>query len=218
MGCSSSPSFTVEPGRSPGGPRRRRLRRQAAHRELGGRGLRQPRRRRRPSRRYRLLCGGGHAASPTRWCRCSPTRRPRPAGFPRYVPISSRPTDGSGTGVAPPPSSGVDDGPHLPFVALGEAVFHTGLGSYDNVKTITELGRIPPGLRQGVQRSRGRLCPGRLDLERRGERDDAARQALSSAHLHRDLPRSLRPVRRAHALLNRSPRPPWQALREDEVQ
>jgi hypothetical protein len=43
--------------------------------------------------------------------------------------------------VAPPPSSGVDDGPHLPFVALGEAVFHPGfLGSYDNVKTITELG------------------------------------------------------------------------------
>jgi hypothetical protein len=43
--------------------------------------------------------------------------------------------------VAPPPSSTVDDGPHLPFVALGEAVFHPGfLGSYDNVKTITELG------------------------------------------------------------------------------
>ena len=43
--------------------------------------------------------------------------------------------------VAPPPSSGVDDGPHLPFVALGEAMFHTGfLGSYNNVKTITELG------------------------------------------------------------------------------
>jgi Alpha/beta hydrolase domain len=43
--------------------------------------------------------------------------------------------------VAPPPSSGVDDGPHLPFVTLGEAVFHPGfLGSYDNVKTITELG------------------------------------------------------------------------------
>jgi hypothetical protein len=43
--------------------------------------------------------------------------------------------------VAPPPSSTVDDGPRLPFVALGEAVFHTGfLGSYDNVKTITELG------------------------------------------------------------------------------
>jgi Alpha/beta hydrolase domain len=43
--------------------------------------------------------------------------------------------------VAPPPSSGVDDGPRLPFVALGEAVFHPGfLGSYDNVKTITELG------------------------------------------------------------------------------
>ena len=42
--------------------------------------------------------------------------------------------------VAPPPSSGVDDGPHLPFVELGEAVFHTGfLGSYDNVKTITQL-------------------------------------------------------------------------------
>ena len=35
----------------------------------------------------------------------------------------------------------MDDGPRLPFVALGEAVFHTGfLGSYDNVKTITELG------------------------------------------------------------------------------
>jgi hypothetical protein len=43
--------------------------------------------------------------------------------------------------VTPPPSSGVDDGPHLPFVALGEAVYHPGfLGSYDNVKTITELG------------------------------------------------------------------------------
>jgi Alpha/beta hydrolase domain len=43
--------------------------------------------------------------------------------------------------VAPPPSSGVDDGPRLPFVALGEAVYHPGfLGSYDNVKTITELG------------------------------------------------------------------------------
>ena len=43
--------------------------------------------------------------------------------------------------VAPPPSSGVDDGPRLPFVELGEAVFHTGfLGSYDDVKTITQLG------------------------------------------------------------------------------
>jgi hypothetical protein len=43
--------------------------------------------------------------------------------------------------VAPPPSSGVDDGPRLPFVELEEAVFHTGfLGSYDNVKTITQLG------------------------------------------------------------------------------
>ena len=43
--------------------------------------------------------------------------------------------------VPPPPSSGVDDGPRLPFVALGEAVYHPGfLGSYDNVKTITELG------------------------------------------------------------------------------
>lgn len=43
--------------------------------------------------------------------------------------------------VAPPPSSGVDDGPRLPFVALGEAVFHPGfLGSYDNVKTIIQLG------------------------------------------------------------------------------
>jgi hypothetical protein len=43
--------------------------------------------------------------------------------------------------VAPPPSSGVEDGPRLPFVELGEAVFHTGfLGSYDNVKTITQLG------------------------------------------------------------------------------
>jgi Alpha/beta hydrolase domain len=43
--------------------------------------------------------------------------------------------------VMPPPSSGVDDGPRLPFVALGEAVYHPGfLGSYDNVKTITELG------------------------------------------------------------------------------
>ena len=43
--------------------------------------------------------------------------------------------------VAPPPSSGVDDGPRLPFVELGEAVFHTGfLGSYDNVKTINQLG------------------------------------------------------------------------------
>ena len=43
--------------------------------------------------------------------------------------------------VAPPPSRGIDDGPHLPFVALGEAVFHPGfLGSYDNVRTITELG------------------------------------------------------------------------------
>jgi Alpha/beta hydrolase domain len=43
--------------------------------------------------------------------------------------------------VAPPPSSTVDDGPRLPFVELGEAVFHPGfLGSYDNVKTITQLG------------------------------------------------------------------------------
>jgi hypothetical protein len=43
--------------------------------------------------------------------------------------------------VAPPPSSTVDDGPRLPFVALGEAAFHTGfLGSYDDVKTITQLG------------------------------------------------------------------------------
>jgi Alpha/beta hydrolase domain len=43
--------------------------------------------------------------------------------------------------VAPPPSSAVDDGPRLPFVELEEAVFHTGfLGSYDNVKTITQLG------------------------------------------------------------------------------
>jgi Alpha/beta hydrolase domain len=43
--------------------------------------------------------------------------------------------------VAPPPSSTVDLGPRLPFVALGEAVFHTGfLGSYDNVKTISQLG------------------------------------------------------------------------------
>jgi Alpha/beta hydrolase domain len=43
--------------------------------------------------------------------------------------------------VAPPPSSGVDHRPHLPFVALGEAMYHPGfLGSYDNVKTITELG------------------------------------------------------------------------------
>jgi hypothetical protein len=43
--------------------------------------------------------------------------------------------------VAPPPSSTVDHGPRLPFVALGEAVYHSGfLGSYDNVKTITELG------------------------------------------------------------------------------
>ncbi len=43
--------------------------------------------------------------------------------------------------VAPPPSSGVDDGPRLPFVELGEAVFHSGfLGSYDNVKTINQLG------------------------------------------------------------------------------
>jgi hypothetical protein len=43
--------------------------------------------------------------------------------------------------VAPPPSSGVDDGPRLPFVALGEAEYHPGfLGSYDNVKTTTELG------------------------------------------------------------------------------
>jgi Alpha/beta hydrolase domain len=43
--------------------------------------------------------------------------------------------------VAPPPSSTVDDGPRLPFVALGEAAFHTGfLGSYDNVKAITQLG------------------------------------------------------------------------------
>jgi hypothetical protein len=43
--------------------------------------------------------------------------------------------------VAPPPSSTVDHGPRLPFVELGEAVFHTGfLGSYDNVKTITQLG------------------------------------------------------------------------------
>jgi hypothetical protein len=43
--------------------------------------------------------------------------------------------------VAPPPSSGVDDHPRLPFVELGEAAFHAGfLGSYDNVKTITQLG------------------------------------------------------------------------------
>lgn len=43
--------------------------------------------------------------------------------------------------VAPPPSSGVDDGPRLPFVELGEAVFQPGfLGSYDSVKTITQLG------------------------------------------------------------------------------
>jgi alpha/beta hydrolase family protein len=43
--------------------------------------------------------------------------------------------------VAPPPSSGVDDGPRLPFVELGEAVFHPGfLGSYDHVKTINRLG------------------------------------------------------------------------------
>jgi hypothetical protein len=43
--------------------------------------------------------------------------------------------------VAPPPSSGVDDGPRLPFVELGEAVFHPGfLGSYDNVKTTIQLG------------------------------------------------------------------------------
>jgi hypothetical protein len=41
--------------------------------------------------------------------------------------------------VAPPPSSGVDGAPRLPFVELGEAVFHTGfLGGYDNVKTVTE--------------------------------------------------------------------------------
>jgi hypothetical protein len=43
--------------------------------------------------------------------------------------------------VAPPPSSTVDDGPRLPFVELGEAVFHPGfLGSYDDVKTINQLG------------------------------------------------------------------------------
>ena len=43
--------------------------------------------------------------------------------------------------VAPPPSSGVEDGPRLPFVELGEAVFHAGfLGSYDDVKTINQLG------------------------------------------------------------------------------
>jgi Alpha/beta hydrolase domain len=43
--------------------------------------------------------------------------------------------------VTPPPSSTVDHGPRLPFVALGEAEFHPGfLGSYDNVKTITQLG------------------------------------------------------------------------------
>ena len=43
--------------------------------------------------------------------------------------------------VAPPPSSTVGHGPRLPFVELGEAVFHTGfLGSYDNVKTVTQLG------------------------------------------------------------------------------
>ena len=43
--------------------------------------------------------------------------------------------------VAPPPSSTVDHGPRLPFVELGEAAFHTGfLGSYDNVKTTSELG------------------------------------------------------------------------------
>jgi Alpha/beta hydrolase domain len=44
--------------------------------------------------------------------------------------------------VAPPPSSTIDDEiPGLPFVELGEAVFHTGfLGSYDGVKTIEQLG------------------------------------------------------------------------------
>ena len=42
--------------------------------------------------------------------------------------------------VAPPPSSGVDDGPHLPFVASARPCSTGFLGSYDNVKTITELG------------------------------------------------------------------------------
>ena len=45
-------------------------------------------------------------------------------------------------GVAPPLSSSVDDDvPGLPFVQLGEARFHSGfLGSYDQVKTVAELG------------------------------------------------------------------------------
>jgi len=43
--------------------------------------------------------------------------------------------------VAPPPSSGIEDGPRLPFVELGEAEYHPGfLGSYDNVNTTSELG------------------------------------------------------------------------------
>lgn len=45
-------------------------------------------------------------------------------------------------GVAPPTSSMVDDDVSgLPFVEFGEATFHTGfLGSYDQVKSVTELG------------------------------------------------------------------------------
>lgn len=45
-------------------------------------------------------------------------------------------------GVAPPVSRAIDDDvPGLPFVELGEAQFHTGfLGSYEQVKTVTELG------------------------------------------------------------------------------
>jgi len=45
-------------------------------------------------------------------------------------------------GVAPPVSRAIDaDVPGLPFVELGEAQFHTGfLGSYEQVKTVTELG------------------------------------------------------------------------------
>jgi hypothetical protein len=45
-------------------------------------------------------------------------------------------------GDPPPPSHAIgDDGPELPIVELGEAGFSTGfLGTYDGVKTITELG------------------------------------------------------------------------------
>ena len=44
--------------------------------------------------------------------------------------------------VAPPPSATLsDDVPGLPFVELGEAVFHTGfLGTYEDVKSVADLG------------------------------------------------------------------------------